>query len=189
MLDHPCIAIGASITMPASTAQGKRRIATPVQKQQRLLISLNGRADLRHHLRYQPGALRRRCGGADGETLFDDMWAFDVASETWREAGRKPKILSDGSRSPEARFGHACAATRVDALVGVASESESDARAGGSRTDPRRNSLGSNAPNVVADAGDWKQSRDDASDASMLLVHGGVARDSRVLRDLSLIHI
>ena len=55
------------------------------------------------------------CGGEDGETLFDDVWAFDVASETWREAAS-----GVGSRSrPKPRFAHACAVVRVDALVDV----------------------------------------------------------------------
>ena len=57
----------------------------------------------------------RGCGGEDGETLFDDVWAFDVASETWREAAS-----GVGSRSrPKPRFAHACAVVRVDALVDV----------------------------------------------------------------------
>ena len=85
MLDHPCIAIGARITMPASAAQGERRIATPVQKQQRLLISFNGRTDLRHHLRHQPSALRRRCGAHINQ--------FDLRQTRRAVARRQPMRL------------------------------------------------------------------------------------------------
>ena len=55
------------------------------------------------------------CGGEDGETLFDDVWAFDVASETWRPRRRRRRFAV----SPKLRFAHACAVVRVDALVDV----------------------------------------------------------------------
>ena len=38
-------------------------------------------------------------GGRDGSTAYDDIWAFDLASDTWRE-------LDPGGRGPAARFGH-----------------------------------------------------------------------------------
>ena len=38
-------------------------------------------------------------GGRDGSTVYDDIWAFDLASDTWRE-------LDPGGRGPAARFGH-----------------------------------------------------------------------------------
>jgi N-acetylneuraminic acid mutarotase len=38
-------------------------------------------------------------GGRDGSTVYDDIWAFDLASDTWRE-------LDPASRGPAARFGH-----------------------------------------------------------------------------------
>ena len=38
-------------------------------------------------------------GGRDGSTVYDDIWAFDLASDTWRE------VDPDG-RGPAARFGH-----------------------------------------------------------------------------------
>ena len=38
-------------------------------------------------------------GGRDGSTVFDDIWAFDLASDTWRE-------LDPEGSGPDARFGH-----------------------------------------------------------------------------------
>ena len=38
-------------------------------------------------------------GGRDGSTVYDDIWAFDLASDTWRE-------LDPGGQGPAARFGH-----------------------------------------------------------------------------------
>ena len=38
-------------------------------------------------------------GGRDGSTVYDDIWAFDLASDTWRE-------LDPGGKGPAARFGH-----------------------------------------------------------------------------------
>ena len=38
-------------------------------------------------------------GGRDGSTVYDDIWAFDLASDTWRE-------LDPEGRGPAARFGH-----------------------------------------------------------------------------------
>ena len=38
-------------------------------------------------------------GGRDGSTVYDDIWAFDLASDTWRE-------IDPGGRGPAARFGH-----------------------------------------------------------------------------------
>ena len=102
------------------------------------------------------------CGGADGETLFDDIWAFDVASETWREGGAR---AARGASRPRARFGHACVATRVDALV--ASRDETPTR------------LATNGRSI-----DSGSPSSDADDDAALLVHGGVARDARVLRDV-----
>jgi hypothetical protein len=38
-------------------------------------------------------------GGRDGSTVYDDIWAFDLASDTWGE-------VDSGGRGPAARFGH-----------------------------------------------------------------------------------
>ena len=38
-------------------------------------------------------------GGRDGSTVYDDIWAFDLASDIWR------KLDPEGS-GPDARFGH-----------------------------------------------------------------------------------
>jgi hypothetical protein len=38
-------------------------------------------------------------GGRDGATIFDDLWAYDLAADTWRQ-------VSDAGPGPPARFGH-----------------------------------------------------------------------------------
>jgi len=38
-------------------------------------------------------------GGRDGATVYDDIWAFDLASDKWR-------VLEPGGRGPDGRFGH-----------------------------------------------------------------------------------
>ena len=38
-------------------------------------------------------------GGRDGSKVYDDIWAFDLASDTWQ-------ALDPGGRGPAARFGH-----------------------------------------------------------------------------------
>jgi len=38
-------------------------------------------------------------GGRDGSTVYDGIWAYDLASDTWRE-------LDPGGKGPAARFGH-----------------------------------------------------------------------------------
>ena len=38
-------------------------------------------------------------GGRDGATVYDDLWVFDLASDTWRE-------LDPRGKGPAARFGH-----------------------------------------------------------------------------------
>jgi hypothetical protein len=46
-----------------------------------------------------PGGLAFLFGGRDGGTVYDDLWAFDPATDQWQE------IAPTGDR-PEARFGH-----------------------------------------------------------------------------------
>jgi galactose oxidase-like protein len=46
-------------------------------------------------------------GGRDGSTVFDDLWAYDVAAESWQR-------LEPAGEQPPARFGHT--ATWVDGI-------------------------------------------------------------------------
>ena len=44
------------------------------------------------------------CGGEDGETLFDDVWAFDVDAEAWTmRQGESVAVTSGGARLRGAR--------------------------------------------------------------------------------------
>ena len=45
------------------------------------------------------GATAYLFGGRDGGTLFDDLWAYDLATDTWRQ-------ISNAGTGPPARFGH-----------------------------------------------------------------------------------
>jgi hypothetical protein len=110
------------------------------------------------------------CGGEDGETLFDDVWAFDVDSETWRavgddSVGDDSNVDAKSPTRPKPRFGHACAVVRVAALVDVKPMGASKTRDG-------------------AVVNGTSSSCIDAADDLVLVAHGGVDGDSRTLSDL-----
>ena len=67
MFDHPCRAIRALETMAAGTAQGERRIASPVEEQQRLLAPLKPFGDGGDQRRREPcAAIGRLVAQVDG---------------------------------------------------------------------------------------------------------------------------
>ena len=59
VLDQPRRAVGAFEPMPAGAAERERRIAAPVEEEQRLLAALARRLDPRDRLRRQPAPARR----------------------------------------------------------------------------------------------------------------------------------
>ena len=110
------------------------------------------------------------CGGEDGETLFDDVWAFDVDSETWRAVGDDSigddsNVDAKSPTRPKPRFGHACAVVRVAALVDV-------------------KPMGASKERDSTVVNGTSSSCIDAADDLVLVVHGGVDGDSRTLSDL-----
>ena len=57
-------------------------------------------------------------GGADGDTFLDDVWAFNVATEVWRQVMPLQSQLKSKNR-PSARAGHTATVVPLDALFDV----------------------------------------------------------------------
>ena len=64
------------------------------------------------------GATAYLFGGRDGGTVFDDLWAYDMATDAWSE-------VTDAGPGPEPRFGHNAAWAEEIGLVVFAGQGDS----------------------------------------------------------------
>jgi hypothetical protein len=114
------------------------------------------------------------CGGDDGESLLDDLWAFDVSTETWRlvQAQSQTHQNVKSKARPAPRAGHTANVLPLDALVDVDGLDRLwNDNAGAETKDSSALSVGT-------------ETSSKASAQTVMVVHGGLASRNETLADL-----